>query len=89
MNEQLNVEKILQDKADKEFNRVLEEKQKDFFELHNMVANHMGWDDVETKDWFCRENSKIGNFTPLDYYGKQPYRCKCWISNMIDEGTEL
>lgn len=87
--EKLDLQAILDKQNAEEFQRVQEQTQKDFFELHVIVRDSQIWNDVQTKDWFYRKNPKIGNFTPLDYFGKKPFRCKAWIENMIERGEEL
>jgi hypothetical protein len=89
MEQQLNIEETLRKRDLAEFEHIQEQKQKDFFELHAKVKDHMLWDDVQTKDWFYRKNPKIGDFTPLDYYGKQPNRCIAWVNLMIEDGIDL
>jgi hypothetical protein len=85
----LNLEEILKKRDQEEKDILNRQKQADFFNLHFLVKNHMGWDDVKTKNWFYQKNTLLGNFTPLDYYGKQPAKCINWIHRMIEGGYNL
>lgn len=85
----LDIGETLKQRDYDEFEKRQLQMQKDFFDLHVRVREHMGWSDVETKDWFYQKNTKLGNFTPLDYYGKQPERCIRWIDTAIQDGVDL
>jgi hypothetical protein len=89
MTKKLDIERKLNERDAAEIKRTNEEVEKDFFELHNKVRDSQMWDDVQTKNWFCRKNYLLANFTPLDYYGKQPAKCIKWINHLIENGVEL
>jgi hypothetical protein len=77
-------EKLIKQDKD-EFEQSQLQKQADFFDLHCLVRDEMGWDDEKTKNWFYTENPMIGNFTPLDYYGRRPEKCIKWITSLLEE----
>lgn len=86
---EIEIKEMLDKQDEAEFQASQLQKQKDFFDLHMRVREHMGWTDEKTKDWFYSKNPHIGNFTPLDYYGKRPDKCIRWVDSMIDESLPL